>query len=425
LTEGADTGDGRSTVAALVRDEWGRLAAALTADFGDLALAEDALQDAVARALERWPADGLPASPAAWLLTVARRRSIDRLRHERQKAGKQTEIALLARDRRVFDDVDSDEMIPDERLRLIFTCCHPALNPAAQVALTLKTLCGLGTREIARAFLAAETTMAQRIVRAKRKIRDAGIPYRVPEPGQLPERLHSVLTVVYLIFNEGWSATAGETLSRRGLCDEALRLCRLLGGLLPGAAEVAGLEALMLLHLSRLDARTDANGELLTLDRQDRALWDRERIAAGMARLEEALAAGEAGYYTLQAMISAVHARAAAYEETDWGQIAAVYGALEAVEPGSPVVRLNAAVARFMAGDRQAALADLDALAGDGSLAAYQPFFAARAELLRRSGDFERARADAERAIALSANEAERRFMEKRLRQIAARDRAP
>ncbi|ANO53110.1 RNA polymerase sigma factor [Woeseia oceani] len=407
------------TVTALVRDQWGRALATLVSDFGDLSLAEDALQDAFMAALQRWPQDGQPRSPLAWLLTVARRRAIDHLRHEQQKIAKQTELGILADQREVFPAVEEEELIPDERLRLIFTCCHPALRPSAQVALTLKTLCGFRTSELARAFLSAETTMGQRIVRAKRKIRDAGIPYRVPDPEQLPERLHSVLAVIYLIFNESWSATGGDQLIRQALYAEALNLVGLLQQLMRPDSEVLGLHALMLLHGSRSKARLESGNELVTLEEQDRCLWDRAMIDAGQRLIVEAAALGPPGPYLLQAMISAVHAEAASFEETDWGQIRDLYGLLYTAQP-SLVIKLNAAVARYFAGETTAAVAIFDELEQEPSLARYQPLYAARAELCRKAGEFSKARDYALRALALCQNDTECRYLQKRLRQIDA-----
>lgn len=418
MTDASDS-ETRPFVAALVRDERSRLLAALAADFHDLQLAEDALSDAIVQALQSWPREGRPRNPLAWLLTVARRRAIDRLRHERQKDGKRIEIEMLAEDREVFPAVDRDDAIPDERLRLIFTCCHPALRQSAQVALTLKTLCGLHTDEIARAFLVAETTMGQRIVRAKKKIRDAGIPYRVPDPAQFADRLDSVLAVIYLIFTEGWSATRGDSPVRLSLCEEAMQLGAVLDALLPANAEILGLRALMYLHAARLPARCDDAGDIVTLDRQDRSRWDSGLQASGRALLERAVRTGEAGPYVLQAMISAEHSMASAYADTNWARICALYDALRTIQP-TPVVALNATVARFLSGSREAALAELDALADQPGMDSYQPYFATRAELLRQAGRYDEARTAGERALALSGNAAERRFMEARLRQIAA-----
>src|SRR5574342_791919 len=303
------------------REEHGRVLAALISQLGDFTLAEDALQDALVNALERWAVDGVPRNPGAWLMTAAKRRAIDRLR----RAATQERHAVILNEIEEQDEPEMDDSLPDERLKLMFTCCHPALAPEAQVALTLHTLGGLSTQEVARAFLVAEPTMAQRLARARKKIRDAGIPYRIPPADLLPERLDALLAVIYLIFNEGYVATSGDTLTRHELCGEAIRLCRVLVALLPQSAEARGLLALMLLHDARRETRFNAAGDLVLLDEQDRSRWDQAKIREGMAVLDEALALHDPGPYQVQAAISALHAEADTPDETDWPQIAALY----------------------------------------------------------------------------------------------------
>ena len=385
----------------------------------DLDLAEDALQDAFLTALVHWPRDGVPEHPRAWLLQTARRKAIDRFRRDANFESKRSQLEALAElgsvGRTTGDDVD--DSIPDERLRLVFTCCHPALAEPARVALTLKTLGGLTTTEIARAFLTPETTMAQRLVRAKRKIKAANIPYAVPPPHLWPERLSSVLAVVYLIFNEAYAATSGRRATREHLCLEAIRLGRILTDLAPEEPEVAGLLALMLLHDSRRPARADTDGGFVSLEQQDRSLWDRGRIDEGDAILRRALSRGKPGPYQVQAAISAVHANAPSYDATDWTEITLLYARLCELQP-SPVVRLNAAVALSIARGADAGLAAMSELEADGALECYQPFHAARADLLRRAGRTGEAATAYRRAMELTGNEAERGFLKRRLAEI-------
>jgi RNA polymerase sigma-70 factor (ECF subfamily) len=407
----------QDAVDALYRSESRRVLATLIRLLGDFDLAEEALHDAFRAAVERWPRDGLPASPRAWLVSAGRFQAIDALRRRARFDASLVELADQLRP--VEDDrtPEEEEGVEDDRLRLIFTCCHPALPPEARIALTLREVCGLTTEEIGHAFLATPATIAQRIVRAKRKIRDARIPYQVPARVDLPGRLDSVLQVIYLVFNEGYSASSGASLTRQGLSGEALRLGRLLGELLP-EPEVHGLLALMLLHESRRGARTSAAGELVLLEDQDRALWDRERIAEGAALVEQALGSRRFGPYTLQAAIAALHAQAPSAVATDWPQIVGLYDVLLRIEP-SPIVELNRAVAVAMRDGPDAGLRLVDAILARGDLHEYHLAHAARADLCRRLGRTSEARASYTRALDLARQEPERRFLHRRLRELA------
>ena len=405
------------TVAAVFRAESRRVLATLIRLLGDFDLAEEALQDAFTAAVERWPADGVPSNPRAWLVSTGRFKAIDQLRRRAK-----FDASLTALVERLGDGVtpapDVDDGVEDDRLRLIFTCCHPALPPDAQVALTLREVCGLTTEEIARAFLASAPTLAQRIVRAKGKIKAARIPYQVPERADLPERLATVLHVIYLVFNEGYSASSGASLTRHDLSAEAIRLGRLLVELLP-EPEAVGLLALMLLHESRRHARTSAAGDLVLLDEQDRSLWNRAQIAEGTALVEQALGSRRFGPYTLQAAIAAVHAEAPSAAATDWAQIVGLYDVLLRAEP-SPVVELNRAVAVAMRDGPLAGLRLVDAILARGELADYHLAHTAQADLCRRSGRTDDAIASFERALSLARQEPERRFIERRLAQLRA-----
>ena len=405
-----------AALAQAFRDEWGRVVATLIRLTGNWDLAEECAQDAFEQALQRWPRDGIPHRPGAWLTTTARNRAIDRLRREAVGAAKLREVAMSS----VPDELTSDDSgVSDDRLRLIFTCCHPALAMEAQVALTLRTLAGLTTAEIARAFLVSERTMSKRLVRAKGKIRHAGIPYRVPPAHLLPERTSAVLAVLYLLFNEGYAASAGAGLVRKDLSGEAIRLARTLVQLMPDEPEAEGLLALMLLHDARRGARVDAGGQLVTLEHQDRARWDRDEIDEGLGVLDKALRRARSGAYQVQAAIAACHATAARASDTDWAEIAALYGRLAVVLP-SPVVELNRAVAVGMSEGPAAGLALVDALQASAKLAGYYLLPATRADLLRRLGRFAEA-ADAYReALDLAATDTERSYLAGRLAEAAA-----
>ena len=405
-----------AAIARAFRDERAIVLATLIRQAGDFQLAEDAVQDAFEAAVTAWRRDGIPANPGAWITTAARRRAIDRLRRNRSVADRAERLAELTRlhDQHEEPSMDDESAIVDDRLRLIFTCCHPALETPARVALTLRALGGLSTGEIARAFLVAEPTMGKRIVRAKRKIADAGIPYRVPSDEELPDRLRGVLRVVYLIFNEGYAAAEGDRLVREELCDEAIRLAELLCRLMPDDPEVWGLLALMLLHDARRSARVDPSGRYVALDEQDRSLWDQDRIRDGLGKLDRAVRLRRPGEYQLQAAITALQIQAPTAEATDWAQIAELYGALGRLNP-SPVIELNRAVAVGLGSGAAAGLDLLEPLLGDPALERYQPLHAAHAELLSRAGDAEGAANAYERAIALTANAVERTELERRL----------
>ena len=413
----------RSTVETLYRSESGRVLATLVRLLGDLDLAEEAMHEAFAAALESWPQTGIPDKPRPWLISTARFKAIDGMRRCARFDGTQRDFALYteahinkARIHEVSRGEDDDEEIEDDRLRLIFTCCHPALPPEGQVALTLCVICGLTTEEIARAFLVTPATLAQRIVRAKAKIRETPIPYDVPTPQELPERLDAVLQVIYLVFNEGYSAAAGAEVTRAELTGEAIRLGRLLAELRP-EPEVIGLLSLMFLQESRRAARSSPTGELILLENQDRSLWNREQIAEGVALVEKALKSRRFGSYTLQAAIAAVHAGAESAAVTDWGQIVALYNQLVRIQP-SPVVQLNRAVAIAMRDGPEAGLAHIDSVLEHGELANYYLAHSARADMCRRLGKTTEARSSYEKALALTQQEPERQFLQARIRQL-------
>jgi RNA polymerase sigma-70 factor, ECF subfamily len=412
------TGQIAAQIETTFRQEHGKVLAALIATLGDFALAEDALQDALIAALEQWKQDGVPRNPGAWITTIAKRKAMDRIRRDSNFTRKQ-QVILDSLKGDEDDEEEEMETIPDERLKLMFTCCHPSLNLDAQVALTLRTLGGLSTHEIARAFLVPPTTMAQRLARARTKIRDAGIPYRVAPAELLPQRLDALLTVIYLIFNEGYVATSGDTLIRHELCSEAIRLCRILLELLPDepiSAEARGLMALMLLHDSRRDARVNGNGELVVLEDQDRAKWDHDRINEGTAILNDALRLRNPGPYQVQAAISAIHAQAETAQKTDWAQIVELYQTLFGMT-ASPVVEVNRAVAMAMAGNPQAGLRILHRLKLE--MEEYFPFHVAHADLLRRTNQPEAAAHAYKRALDLCQNNLEHAYLRRKLDELA------
>ncbi|RPH81591.1 MAG: RNA polymerase sigma factor [Nitrospiraceae bacterium] len=408
----------RDTVEAIYRSESRQVLATLIRLLGDFEAAEEALHDAFAVAVEQWARDGVPANPRTWLVSTGRFKAIDGMRRRTRQDASLDELAkqLESATTSIDEEQQEDEPLDDDRLRLIFTCCHPAITPEAQVAMTLREVCGLTTEEIARAFLTKPSAIAQRIVRAKAKIRDARIPYEVPPEKELPDRLDAVLRVVYLVFNEGYSASFGDAVTRHDLCGEAIRLGRVLITLLP-QPEAMGLLGLMLLQDSRRAARASVTGELILLEDQDRSLWNREQITEGVALVQHALSAGQVGPYTIQAAIAAAHAQAPTAAATDWGQIVSLYTLLLQAEP-SPVIELNRAVAVAMRDGPSAGLDLVDAILKRGDLETYHLAHAARADLCRRLGRTKEARASYQRALSLTQQEPERRFLEKRLREL-------
>lgn len=402
------------TIEKTVRKEWGRILASLTKNLGDLQLAEDCLQEAVISALNHWQKNGLPKSPSAWLIQVARRKAIDRLRRDKNFASKQSEIAYLIELENSASEKDEGGIIADKRLELIFTCCHPALEEKTKIALTLRTLCGLTTNEIASAFLDNPKAMAQRLVRAKKKILLSKIPYEIPNKEALPERISSVLNVIYLIFNEGYSSSSGDTITKVELSNEAIRLARIFYNLAPYEAEIAGLLSLMLLHDSRHFARTGKNGGLISLEEQNRTRWDKSKINEGIKLIKTTLQKQRIGPYQLQAAISAVHAESTTWEKTDWAQISALYNLLYTLQP-SPVIRINHAISISYGHSLETALQMLDEANIDDKLDKYQPYFAAKADVLMRMKKVEKAKTYYKTAIKLSTNKHEVDFLKRKL----------